>query len=171
MATSASRWCRFLIMCAPKWPSAISGSSIQEKRRSFAAPAFDSSANCYIHNYISFLRRTPANPITSVNQRSAELPGKSFRRPGFCLSRFLISVFRRSIRFQRTEQLDRDGRNVTDRTQEQRFIRFGWFVEACDFPHELQCRRPSFFLGNRRIEVEQRFDVSAHWYIPSCRQF
>jgi hypothetical protein len=56
----------------------------------------------------------------------------------------------------------RDGGDLFDGTQEDRFIHLGWLVEARDLPDELKRRCPNLFRRDGRIKVEQRFDVPAH---------
>ena len=42
------------------------------------------------------------------------------------------------------------------------FVRLGGAGEAADLPHELQGGVADLRAGDRRIEVEERLDVSAH---------
>ena len=45
---------------------------------------------------------------------------------------------------------------------ERGFVGFGGMVEAGDFANELKGSSVDFFRGDRGIEVEEVFDISAH---------
>ena len=50
--------------------------------------------------------------------------------------------------------------------QERRFIGLGRLCEAAYFAYELERSGSDFFVGDRRIEIEKRLDVSAHTVAP-----
>src|SRR5262249_39654505 len=50
--------------------------------------------------------------------------------------------------------------------KKRRFVRFRRFTEAADFPHELQRSVPDLVGRDRRIEIEQWFDIPAHSLMP-----
>src|ERR1700677_3477674 len=67
------------------------------------------------------------------------------------------------------QQTGRDRSYFVDGSQERSFVGLRRFVKAADLSHELQ-RSGSNLLGvDRRIEVEQGFDISAHCSIISRR--
>lgn len=57
--------------------------------------------------------------------------------------------------------------DLIDGGRERILIRFGWFVKAADFSDELQRSRANFFRCNRRIKIEKRSDISAHFSMTS----
>src|SRR5271165_7067928 len=57
-------------------------------------------------------------------------------------------------------------RNLLDRAVECRFIGLRRLVETGELSHELQRGGVDLILGRRRLEIEQRLDVAAHY--SSC---
>jgi hypothetical protein len=87
---------------------------------------------------------------------------ESFRGASFRLGCFFLAIFWRRVGFERLEKASRDGCDFIDRSEERSFIRFRRFAEAADLSDELQ-RGGSNLLGiDRRIEVEESFDIPAH---------
>src|SRR5208282_6310410 len=82
--------------------------------------------------------------------------------PGFCGLFFTILGW--SAGFEGTEQTIRDSGYFFDGSQKFVLVALGGFVEAGDFSHELQRSGANLLLGDRRIEVEQGFDIAAHGY-------
>jgi len=60
------------------------------------------------------------------------------------------------------QEPSRDPRYFFDCAKKRRFICLGWLVETGDFPYELQRSSAHLFVSYWRIEIEERFDVSAH---------
>jgi hypothetical protein len=69
------------------------------------------------------------------------------------LSLFFPILGRRVCR-KRRKQPRRDSRDLIDRRLEGRRVGLRWFMEAADFSHELERRRPNLFVGDARIEIE-----------------
>src|SRR5882672_6430827 len=74
----------------------------------------------------------------------------------------LVAILRRRRRRQRIDQATSDVGHLVDGTIERGLVRLRWRVESAQLADELQRRRADFFLSRRRIEIEKRFDVSAH---------
>src|SRR5437763_9175907 len=85
--------------------------------------------------------------------------------------RLFLPALRRRGRLQRIEQPAADASNVGDGRIERRLVRPRRLVEAADLPDELQRGREDLFLRDRRLEVEERPDVSAHPVLPPGRVF
>jgi hypothetical protein len=81
---------------------------------------------------------------------------------GFRFCGFFVAVLWWRGGLERTHQPHRCRGDIVDGGEERFFVCFGWFVESGDLSHELQRRRANLVIGNRRIEVEQSFDISAH---------
>jgi hypothetical protein len=60
--------------------------------------------------------------------------------------------------------------DLIDGGQKRIFIRFGWLVKAADFSNKLQRSGLNLFRRNRRIKIEQRSDISAHFSLTSSRR-
>ena len=60
------------------------------------------------------------------------------------------------------KQAGGDGGDLVDCREESGFICFRRFVQAADFPDELQRGRADFLRSDGRIEVEERLDIPAH---------
>ena len=60
------------------------------------------------------------------------------------------------------EEIRRDPGDGIDCGQERGFIRLRRFVKTADFSHELQRSGLNLFGRDRRVEIEQEFDVAAH---------
>jgi hypothetical protein len=61
--------------------------------------------------------------------------------------------------------------DLLDSKIERRFVDLGWSVEAAELAHELQGGCTDLIILGWRLEVEQRFDVSAHIKDPLSRHF
>src|ERR1700681_209146 len=83
---------------------------------------------------------------------------------GFC--GLFFAILRRGGGFQGTEKTIRDAGYFLDGSQKYVLVGLRRFVEASDFSYELQRSRSSLFFRDRRIEVEQGFDIPAHCYDP-----
>ena len=91
---------------------------------------------------------------------------KSCRSPRFGFGRFFLAISPRRTRFKRLNQPRRRLRDFVDGRLEGSFIGLRRFVEATDLSNKLQ-RRGLHFLGrHRRIKVEKRSDVPAHFLGP-----
>ncbi len=88
--------------------------------------------------------------------------GKSQRRPGFCLGGFVFPISCRRRGFKRVEQSSRRGLDFIDCTKEARFVSLGRTVKTTDLADKLQRGSANLIACHRRLEVEQRSDVSAH---------
>ena len=60
------------------------------------------------------------------------------------------------------QEAPRDPGYFLDRVKKRGFIRLGRLVETGDFPYELQRSSADFFVSDWRIEIEERFYISAH---------
>src|ERR1700676_1176519 len=87
---------------------------------------------------------------------------ESFDGARFRLRRLFVAISRGRSGLERVKQTGRDARYFIDRSDEHTFIRLRRFVEAADFPHELQRGGTNLFLGYWRLEIEKRFDIPAH---------
>src|SRR5271169_6024543 len=67
---------------------------------------------------------------------------------------------------QRGQEATGDFRDLLDRAVERHFVGLRRLVETGKLSHELQRRGLDLMLGRRRLEIEQRLDVAAHY--PSC---
>src|SRR6266436_6620585 len=98
---------------------------------------------------------------------AGSLNAKSFGGARFGSCCFLITIFRRGAGFERLQKTCADSRNIIDSGEKRSFVGLRWFVEAGDFPHKLQRSGPDLFRSDRRIEIVERLDVSAHeWLLP-----
>jgi len=75
---------------------------------------------------------------------------------------FFFTVLGRRGGLKRTEQPVGDGGNFVYGCLERLLIGLGRLVEAGDLSYKLQRCGMHFFIGNWRIKVEKRLDVSAH---------
>ena len=80
--------------------------------------------------------------------------------PRFCL--FGFAVFRRCVRNKRFKQNFRCQSYLFNRRVKRFRIYRRRFIKPADFADKLNRRRPNFFIGRRRREIMQLFDVSAH---------
>jgi hypothetical protein len=62
-----------------------------------------------------------------------------------------------------SREAGRNGGDFVDGRLEGFFVRLGGLVEAGDFSDELERSRADFVIGDRRIEIEERSYISAHW--------
>jgi uncharacterized protein YuzE len=85
-----------------------------------------------------------------------------FARVGAGFLRFDVAVACRRVRLKRFEQGARGGGDVGDGAVEGGGVGLRGPVEAGELAHELQGRGAHFFVGRRRVEVEQGLDVAAH---------
>jgi hypothetical protein len=60
-----------------------------------------------------------------------------------------------------------NGGDIVDGREECGFVCDRRFCEAADFPDELERSRTNLFGSNRRIKIEKRSDVPAHWLCTS----
>jgi hypothetical protein len=95
--------------------------------------------------------------------RKRALAGEALGGAGFGFGRFLFAILGRGAGFEGPEEADGDGGDFVDGRLEGCFVRLGWLVEAGDFSDELERSRADFVIGDRRIEIEERFYISAHW--------
>src|ERR1700732_1335634 len=93
-----------------------------------------------------------------VMLQSAESGGGSSL--GSC--RFNIPIARIGRRHQGLDQLTRGGGDLLDRPIEGSLVGPRGVGESTELPDELKGRGLDLFLRRRRLEIEQRFDVSAH---------
>jgi hypothetical protein len=75
---------------------------------------------------------------------------------------FLFPVLRRRRRLQRVDQPPRDVEYFVNRLIEGRFVCTRGGIEATQLSHELQSGGVDLLVSGGRIEIEERFDVSAH---------
>lgn len=90
------------------------------------------------------------------------LSPKSFRRPRSRLGGFFFAVPRWRGCLERAQQAGGRCGNFIDGAHESSFVGFRRFVEPADLSYELQRRCTDLVIGNRRLEVEEHLDVSAH---------
>src|SRR5579863_124292 len=64
--------------------------------------------------------------------------------------------------FERVQQAGGRGGNFLYRGEKGGLVGLRRLVEAADLAHELQRSGVDFLVGDRRIEVEENFDVAAH---------
>ena len=100
------------------------------------------------------------------NSSSESLSSSSFR---FC--RLYGSISWRRAGLKRLEKTSRDGCDFIHRRQEASFVGLRRLVDSTDFSHELERRRPNLFRGDRRLKVEECFNVSAHGLGPCIAKF
>src|SRR5947207_15677634 len=89
-------------------------------------------------------------------------PRKAENGAGLSLCGFFRATSRRRGGFQRFEKLAGGRRYLFNRGEERGFVCFRRFIETTHLSHELQGSRTNLFLRDRRFEVEQHLDVSAH---------
>ncbi len=85
-------------------------------------------------------------------------------RLGF--SSFFFPIFWWRCSFERTKKLDRNTGDFPHSSLERIFIGFGWLIESRNFPYKLKRSSSNFLVSDWRIEVEKRFNVSAHSVLP-----
>src|SRR5258706_200693 len=88
--------------------------------------------------------------------------GKPQSRARVGLRGFFNAIPWRCARLERSQKLARDRGYLVDGGNECGFACLGRLVEAAHLPHELQRGSTNVVLGNRRFEIEQNPDVSAH---------
>lgn len=93
---------------------------------------------------------------------------KTFGGSRFSSFGFEIAIPGLSRRHERRDQRSRRVGDLFNRSIERRLIRFGGGVESAELADELKGRRADFLFRRRRIEVEQRLDVSAHACRSEC---
>src|SRR6266568_9465499 len=93
-------------------------------------------------------------------------PQRLLRKPlsGACLrlGSLFCAVPRWCVRLEGAEKVAGDCCYFVNGSKECSFVGFRWLVEAAHLSHELQRGRTNLFLGHRRFEVEECFDVSTH---------
>jgi hypothetical protein len=100
------------------------------------------------------LRRSHRFPVISG--------AESFGGAGSGFGGFFLAVPGRGTGFERAQQTIRDAGHFLDGCEKYVLVGLGGFVKAGDFSYELQRSRSDFFFRDRRIEVEQGFDIPAH---------
>jgi hypothetical protein len=78
------------------------------------------------------------------------------------LSLLFVAIPRRRVCFKRAHQTLGDGGHFVHSRLKHGFVYTGWTGSPTQFPNELERRRADFFVGRGRLEVRQRFDISAH---------
>src|ERR1035441_2699171 len=87
---------------------------------------------------------------------------KSLCGTGLCLRSLVRAVLGRSSGFERAEKASRNAGDFIDGSVEGRFVWLRRLVEAADLSDKLERGGLNFFLSDRRVKVEEGFDVSAH---------
>jgi hypothetical protein len=90
------------------------------------------------------------------------LDGASLRSCGF-----LVSILGWCICLERAKQTGRGTRYLVDGSVERRFVCFGRLGETADLSHELKRSRPNILGAHRRLEIEERLYISAHFQTTS----
>jgi len=93
------------------------------------------------------------------------------RGAGFGSRGYLFAIVRWCAAFQGMNQASGNSSDFIDGSVEYSFVCFRRFVEAADFSHELERSRTNLLVGDRRIEIEKRFDASAYFLWTSCLLF
>ncbi len=99
----------------------------------------------------------------------SDLRTESFRGPSFRFCSLFCSILRRCVGFQRTQKSGRDTGYFIDCCQKRLLVRLRRFVEAADLPDELERSSSDLLISDRWIEVEQSFDIPAHYMTPRYR--
>src|SRR5262245_8059695 len=81
-----------------------------------------------------------------------------------------FAIARLRIRDERVQQRARDRGHIHDGAVECRFVDLGRFIESRQLANELKRGGFDLLVGGGRVEVEQRFDVSAHRVSPRLRR-
>jgi hypothetical protein len=109
------------------------------------------------------MNQTRSSASFPMNMSPLLLPrGKSFGGAGFGFGGFFGAVLGRGGSFEGVEEAQGDASDFVDGGVERRLIGLGRGVEAGDFPDELERSRADVLGTDWRIEVIERFDVSAH---------
>src|SRR5664280_101789 len=87
---------------------------------------------------------------------------KSLCGTGLCLCRFLFAILGHSSGFERAEKASRNTGDFFDGSVEGCFVWLRRLVEAADLSDKLEGSGLNFLLSDRRVEVEEDFDVPAH---------
>jgi hypothetical protein len=109
------------------------------------------------------VRETCAKDLSTVREREGGLVGEALGSAGLGFGCFLLAIPGRRTGSERAQEAVRDSGNFVDGRLEGLFVRLGWFVETCDFPHELERSGANLVIGDWRLEIEERSYVSAHW--------
>jgi hypothetical protein len=107
---------------------------------------------------------TESQQLSAAGSNSESLLG-----PSSCFGRFLFAIFWRGGGFQRTQQTRRYGRHFFHGFLKRSLVGLRWFVEAGDLADKLQRSRANLVLVDRRVEVEQGFDIPTHAARPRAR--
>lgn len=103
-----------------------------------------------------------ASAITFQNLSGTESLGRArFRSCGFD-----VAILCRRGGLQRRQEAIRDVRDLIDSLQKCRFVNLGRFVDAADFSHVLDGCCANLVGRGWRVEVEELFDVAAHYVTP-----
>jgi hypothetical protein len=81
---------------------------------------------------------------------------------GFRFGGLFFSILGRRVRIERMEKTSGDARYLVHSGQEQLLVGPGRFAETADLANKLQGCCANFFVRHGRIEIEERFDISAH---------
>jgi hypothetical protein len=87
---------------------------------------------------------------------------ESFSSANLGFGGFFFAIPRRRIRFQRTKESGRHSGYVVNSGHERAFVRLRRFIEAADFPDELERGGANLIVGDWRIEIEKNFYIPAH---------
>src|SRR5215472_15531898 len=85
-----------------------------------------------------------------------------YGRSGFGFGSFFFPVPRRRRGLQRIEKSSRGSRYFVNGEIERIFVGLRRLIEPGDLSDELKRSRADLFRSDRRFEVEERFDISAH---------
>ena len=107
-----------------------------------------------------------ARTVRGISAERKEGGIRSDRKPlsgkGLPLCRFFFAIFWRRGRLERMEQARGNLGDFIYGGEERGFIGLRRFIEAAYLANKLQRGISYFGFGNRRIEVEEVLDVSAH---------
>lgn len=87
------------------------------------------------------------------------------RRASFCFRGFFLSILGRCIGFERTKQARSHIRYFVHRSLEGNLVRLRRFVHTAYFANELKRSGTNLFGSYRRVEIEESFDITAHFDI------
>jgi hypothetical protein len=123
-------------------------------------------------NTMLILEHHHAKPISVAARGLLYFPKGSTEpqtRAFFCLLSLNFAIARGRMRVKRSQKTPRGGRHLLDREIEGSRISLRRLVEARQLAHELQRGSVDFLIRRRRLEIEQRLDVSAHFDHPETK--
>jgi hypothetical protein len=88
---------------------------------------------------------------------------ESFDGASLCPHGFFEPILGWRIRFERAQQTGRSTSYLIYSSIEGDFVCFGRLVETADFSDELKRSGANLFGSDRRIKIEKRSDVPAHF--------